>query len=207
MTSAAYTVWLTGLPGAGKTTLAKALAERLLRQGLELEVFSSRRLPPEVSYVPMSWSPEARRDRSQIIAEACRRRMAQGKICLVEGSWPSRADREDARLRIGELVEIHVSTPLEVCQDRASHVYARASTPELKRDWHEVPGMGMTYEAPEFPELSLDLSFLSTDDAVEQVLALLKSLDYPVERQQAMGLSPEEAEAKVRARLEALGYV
>ena len=166
---------LTGLPAAGKTTLAHALAARLRglegRQVTVLDGDELRRLfAGELGY-----SREDRRlnvmRHAFIAAELCRHDALV--ICAIIA--PYAADRAEMRRMIsaqGRFIEIYLSTPLAVCEQRdPKGLYARARAGALEH----MTGIDDPYEAPERPELTIDAGALGVNECVSEVLAYLQN--------------------------------
>jgi adenylylsulfate kinase len=168
------TVWLTGLPSAGKTTLAEALADRLRVEGRAVEVLDGDEvrtvLSPELGY--------SRADRDANVARigwVAGRIAAHGVVVVVAVVSPFAAARDSVR-SVHETAsvpffEVHVATPVEVCAGRdAKGLYARQRNGGL----NGLTGVDGEYEPPATPELRIDTSGRSVDDAVEELLALLR---------------------------------
>lgn len=147
-------LWLTGLSGAGKTTLARALEAALLDEGrlpfvLDADVVRTG-LNADLGYDAASRSENVRRlgELAKVLADA-------GSIVLVASIAPFAADRARFKERIGaaRFLEVHVATSLEVCQARdVKGLYARAASGELKG----MTGIDSPYEAPTQPDLAID---------------------------------------------------
>jgi adenylylsulfate kinase len=166
-----FTVWLTGLSAAGKTTLAFALERELFARGRACYVLDGDNVRHGLNR-NLGFSPADRSENIRRIAEVARLMNDAGLIVVTALISPRRADRAAARQIIGEasFVEVHVSTPLAVCEARdPKGFYRQARRGELA----EFSGVSAPYEAPEHADLSIDTAQLSLADAVAQLTRLL----------------------------------
>jgi adenylyl-sulfate kinase len=165
----AQVVWFTGLSGSGKTTLANAVAERLADRGLSVEVLDGDILR---AITPTGFSREEREAHARRAAFLASRLAHHGITTVVALVSPYRASRAYARSLCKRFVEVYVSTPLGVCERRdPKGLYARARAGRLQR----FTGIDDPYEAPEAPDLELDTSDLTVDDAACKILDVLFS--------------------------------
>jgi adenylylsulfate kinase len=174
LVSGGGTVWLTGLPSAGKTTIAQALADRLRADDRAVEVLDGDEtrpvLSPELGY--------SRADRDANVARVgwvARLLARNGVLVLASLVSPYTAARDGVRQWHESagvpFFEIHVATPVEVCSQRdVKGLYAR------QRDGHlaGLTGIDGDYEPPASPDLRIDTSGQPLDDSVEELLALLQ---------------------------------
>lgn len=163
------TLWFTGLPGAGKTTLARALQDSV-KPG-HLIILDGDELRATIS-ADLGFSTEDRSEQARRVAALARLLNNQGvnvAVCLVS---PSSRDREMARQVVGTgFVEVFVDAPLEVVEQRdPKGLYAKARRGELKG----LTGLDAPYEAPIAPEVHLRSGEISLRECV---LELLKALD------------------------------
>lgn len=173
----ACTLWLTGLSGAGKSTLAGALQHHLARLGCACSVLDGDRLRAGLNQ-DLGFSPQDRRENIRRIAEVARLMNDAGLMAIAAVISPYRDDRDMARRIIGEaaFVEVHVSTPLAVCEQRdPKGLYKRARNGNLPG----FTGVSAPYEPPLRPALVLDTSRLEVPGCVE---ALLRALHLPAAR-------------------------
>lgn len=168
----APTVWFTGLSGAGKTTIARAVAVLLNERGLAHCLLDGDELRTTLS-ADLGFSPEDRTEQVRRTAHLARILGESGVIPLVALVSPIRADRDAARAlhAPGRFLEVHVATPIEVCEQRdVKGLYRRAREGDLG----DLTGIGQDYEAPLAPELVLDGGDdRSVEDAVAAVAGLL----------------------------------
>ena len=165
----AVTLWLTGLSGSGKSSIARELEQRLHQSGRHVCILDGDNLRFGLNR-DLAFSTEDRRENIRRIAEVARLFNDAGTIVLVPVIAPFRADRERARETIGpdRFVEIFLSTPLDVCESRDTKgLYRRARAGEIE----EFTGIPSPYETPRSPALTLDTSRRSVGDCVEAVLA------------------------------------
>ena len=165
------TVWFTGLSGAGKSTLAFVLEKRLLELGHASYVLDGDNVRHGLNS-NLGFSHEDRTDNIRRIAEVARLMNDAGLIVITAFISPFREDREVARRIIGaeKFLEVHVSTPLTVCEERDTKgMYKRARAGEV----HDFTGVSSPYEAPSDPALSLDTTIADIDSCVEEILRML----------------------------------
>ena len=167
------TVWFTGLSGAGKSTLAFALEKRLLNLGQASYVLDGDNVRHGLNN-NLGFSHADRAENIRRIAEVARLMNDAGLIVITAFISPFREDREVARRIIGadKFIEVHVSTPLTVCEERdPKGMYKRARAGKIQ----DFTGISSPYESPLEPVLSLDTSASDITTGVEAVLAILAS--------------------------------
>jgi bifunctional enzyme CysN/CysC len=144
-------VWLTGLSGAGKSTIADAAERELHAQGVRTFVLDGDNVRHGLNK-DLGFTSEDRAENVRRVAEVARLMMSAGTVVLVALVSPFRADRRAARdlFDAGDFVEVHVRTPVEVCAARdPKGLYAKAASGELPN----LTGVGQDYEEPLTPDL------------------------------------------------------
>lgn len=167
----AATLWFTGLSGSGKSTLANELEIRLTAMGKHTMLLDGDNIRMGLNR-DLGFSEEDRTENIRRIAEVAKLMNDAGLIVLTSFISPFKKDRELARSIIGEdFVEIYVSTPLEECERRdVKGLYKKARSGEIA----DFTGISSPYEQPEQPEIQVDTSNLTLEQAVEQLLQQLK---------------------------------
>ncbi len=162
-------IWLTGLSGAGKSTVAEALVAELERRRLRVDHLDGdtiRQIFPSTGFTPEEREAHVRR-----VGYLASRLERNGLFVVVSLISPSRSARDFARGLCANFLEIHVSTPLEVCEARdPKGLYRRARSGEIR----DFTGISAPYEAPLEPELRLDTSALSVEASVRAILDRLR---------------------------------
>lgn len=165
-------VWLTGLSGAGKSTIANLLEQRLHAQGHHTYLLDGDHVRRGLCK-DLGFSPADRVENIRRLAEVGRLMVDAGLIVLVAAISPFRADRQQARelLGPGGFLEIHVDVPLAVAEARdPKGLYRKARRGELPH----FTGIDSPYEAPDQPELRIDSSLTSAQAAAQQIHELLQ---------------------------------
>jgi bifunctional enzyme CysN/CysC len=167
------TVWFTGLPGAGKSTVAAGVEERLIEAGQPAFLLDGDNLRHGLNG-DLGFDEQARRENVRRTAHVARLLAESGTIALVSLVSPYATDRASAAaLHAADdlpFLEVFVDAPLEVCERRdPKGLYARARAGQLAG----LTGVGAPYEPPASPDLVLDASAASVQDEVERVLELL----------------------------------
>jgi len=163
-------VWLTGLPGAGKSTLARALERRLFSRGGSPILLDGDTLRAGLNG-DLGFSAADRAENIRRLAEVATHLARNGHIAIVAAVSPARDDRAAARrIADSKFREIYVATPAEVCESRdpKGH-YAKARAGALQG----FTGIGNDYEAPEAAELVIDTSTRPVTEGVEEVERML----------------------------------
>jgi len=168
----APTVWFTGLSGSGKSTLARAVAELLRASGVTAHVVDGDELRATLS-ADLGFSLADRAEKVRRAVHLARILGDAGVVALVTLVSPVAADRDGVRAMHpeGRFLEVHVATPLEVCEARdVKGLYARARAGEIT----DLTGVGQPYEPPRTPELVVDASGLEqlADQAALVVAAI-----------------------------------
>ena len=170
-----FALFFTGLSGSGKSTLAQAVLARLLETGSRpVTVLDGDEVRRHLSK-GLSFSREDRDANITRIGYVASEVVRHGGIAICAPIAPYTSARREARQLVqahGRFVEIHVSTPLEVCEARdRKGLYAAARAGKIKG----FTGVDDPYETPESPELRLDTSLLSVNDAADRIIAWLRS--------------------------------
>lgn len=164
-------LWMTGLSGSGKSTLAIALERELQRRGILCRILDGDNIRSGINN-NLGFSPADRRENIRRIAEVARLFVDTGIVTIAAFISPSEELRRMAAGIVGEgdFVEIYVSTPLSVCEERdVKGLYAKARRGEIS----EFTGISAPFEAPQSPALSIDTSARPLGDCVEDVLKLI----------------------------------
>lgn len=164
-------LWLTGLSGSGKSTIAIALERELHKRGLLCRILDGDNIRSGINN-NLGFSEEDRVENIRRIAEIGKLFVDTGIITVAAFISPNNDLRRMAARIIGEedFLEIFVSTPLEECEKRdVKGLYAKARRGEIKN----FTGISAPFEAPEHPALSLDTSKMSLEASVQALLELL----------------------------------
>ncbi|GBF72222.1 adenylyl-sulfate kinase [Paenibacillus sp. 598K] len=167
-------VWLTGLSGAGKTTLAEATRELLVHSGTACVVLDGDRLRAGLNR-DLGFSAADREENMRRTAEAAALFLEQGFVVLVATISPSAAARAAIRDRFREaaFAEVYVKCPLAVCEDRdPKGLYGRARRGEIR----QFTGIDAPYEPPDRPELILDTERISVEDNARALAHSVRSM-------------------------------
>lgn len=166
-------LWMTGLSGSGKSTVAIALERELHSRGRLVRLLDGDNVRTGINR-GLGFSEEDRRENIRRIAEVSKLFVETGVITIACFVSPTRDLREMARDIVGadDFREIYISTPLEECERRdVKGLYARARRGEVKN----FTGISAPFEAPEHPALSLDTSVLPVEESVQRIIELLKN--------------------------------
>ena len=174
----AVVVWLTGLSGSGKSTIAQALERRLHAGGFFTKLLDGDNIRVGLSN-NLGFSAADREENIRRIAEAAKLFLDGGIICLCSFVSPTQAIRDLAREIVGpaDFLEVYVNAPLEVCEDRdVKGLYRKARAGEIK----DFTGIDAPFEAPETPFLELKTGEETLDESVDRLYeALLSRVTYP----------------------------
>jgi bifunctional enzyme CysN/CysC len=167
-----FVVWLTGLPGAGKSSIANAVERRLHGLGRHTYVLDGDNLRRGLSK-DLGFTPADRAENNRRAAEVAKILFDAGLIVVAAFVSPFRADRATTRALFGEgeFVEVHVDVPVALAAERDTKgLYARAREGGLAN----LTGAGGAYEAPESPEVHLDMAALDVEAAADVVVRALE---------------------------------
>lgn len=166
------TLWLTGLSGSGKSTVAVAAERALVERGRLAYVLDGDNVRHGLN-ANLGFSPEDRAENIRRVAEVAKLFTDAGVIVLTSFISPYRADRDAARAIFGEgdFVEIYVSASLETCEARdPKGLYKKARAGQIP----DFTGVSAPYESPEQPELVLDTGKLSVPESVSALFRYLE---------------------------------
>lgn len=165
-------IWLTGLSGAGKTTIATALERRLFLSGRHTYLLDGDILRGGLCS-DLDFSAAARCENIRRAGAVAALFADAGIIVIAAFISPFRADRARARAMVpeGRFIEVYVNASLAVCEQRdVKGLYARARAHQLK----EFTGISAPYEAPQCPEIELPTDHLTPEESTRRVMDYLE---------------------------------
>ena len=169
-----FTVWFTGMSGAGKSTISRLLEQRLRGQGAQVEVLDGDVVRTHLSK-GLGFSKEDRDENIRRIGFVCELLSRNGVIAIAAAISPYRAVREEVRGRIPNFVEVYVQCPLEVLAGRdVKGLYKKALAGEVA----QFTGISDPYEPPLAPEVTIDSSTETPEQSLERIWAALDNLGY-----------------------------
>lgn len=167
-------MWLTGLSGAGKSTISELLASELQRRAYGVEVLDGDEVRTHLSK-GLGFSREDRDTNIARIAFVASLLTRHGAAVITAAISPYSRAREEARRRIGRFLEVHVHASLdELVRRDVKGLYARALAGELPH----FTGVSDPYEAPETPDVVVDTEREAVEESVAKILAALERLGY-----------------------------
>jgi bifunctional enzyme CysN/CysC len=168
-------LWLTGLSGAGKSTIATELERELFNLGRHVYVLDGDNIRHGLG-ADLGFSPKDRTENIRRVGEVAKLFADAGVICVTAFISPYRADRDLVRKIIprDRFIEVFVNAPLDVCEQRdPKGLYAKARAKEIK----EFTGVSAPYEPPAIPEIELRTDQLSVPESVAKILEYLQIQD------------------------------
>ena len=193
---AGFTIWLTGLPCSGKSSIATLLAERLLNQGQLVEVLDGDVVRKSLS-LGLGFTREDREHNVRRVGFVANLLSRNGVVVIVALVSPYRATRAEVRATIGRFVEVHVDCPVSECERRdVKGMYKKARAGLLRG----FTGIDDPYECPARPEVTLHTDRETVEESAGLVLGALPRLGYGLEER-----SPPVSAPSVRQRMLELG--
>ncbi len=169
-----FTLWFTGLSGAGKTTISRIVREELLRRGRNVEVLDGDEVRENLSK-GLGFSKEDRDTNIKRIGYVAKLLTRNGVAVITAAISPYRETRDYVRREIGNFVEVYVKCPIEVCIQRdVKGLYKKALAGEIK----QFTGVSDPYEEPLNPEVVVETDRETPEESAAKVIRRLEELGY-----------------------------
>ena len=178
MTKNGWCVWITGLPGSGKSTVSSTLLELLEKDEVHAQLLSSDALRKVMTPKP-TYSLEERNSVYETLVYIAELLTQNGVNVVIDATGNLKRYRDNARKRISSFIEVYLECPLETCMQREAR---RTGTSQAPRRIYEragkgqaptVPGVGQPYEPPSNPEITLNTTKHSPMESAKKVLKRL----------------------------------
>lgn len=197
-----FTLWFTGLPCSGKSTLAKKVEEILLERGLNVELLDGDDVRKNLSK-GLGFSKEDRDTNIRRIGYVCKLLSRNGVVAIAAAISPYRQVREENRKAIDRYVEVYVKAPVEVLTQRdVKGMYKKALAGELPN----FTGISDPYEEPVSPEIVVETDKETVEESTNKIIRTLELMGY-IPGGSAEGDYSREEEEKIKSRLKDLGYI
>ncbi len=195
-----FTVWFTGLSGAGKSTISHLLKEKLKEFGRDVEILDGDVVRTNLCQ-DLGFSGQDSDITIQRIAFICKLLTRNGVAVISTAISPYREARDKARNEIGNFIEVYVKCPLEVCVERdVKGLYKKAFKGEIQ----SFTGVSHPYEEPRNPELTLETNKETVEESTNKIIKKLIGLGYLNTKEDVYS---SEEESKIIKRLSGLGYI
>ncbi|MCI0490946.1 MAG: adenylyl-sulfate kinase [Blastocatellia bacterium] len=196
-----FTIWFTGMSGAGKTTLARLIEAELKNREHRVEVLDGDIIRTNLSK-GLGFSKEDRDTNIRRIGFVCNLLTRNEVVAIAAAISPYREVRDEVRQMIGSFVEVYVKCPIEVLAERdVKGLYKRAFAGEIEH----FTGIDDPYEEPLSPEAVVETDTETPEQSAAQILAKLEEMNLIAPA--LPDAYSDEDDEEIRRRLEALGYV
>jgi adenylyl-sulfate kinase len=197
-----FTLWFTGLSGAGKTTLARGMEAILREREMKVEVLDGDIVRQNLSK-GLGFSKEDRDTNIKRIGFVCKLLTRNGVVAIGSAISPYQEVRDFIRQDIGRFVEVYVKCPLETLIARdVKGLYKKALDGEIKN----FTGISDPYEEPLNPEVTVDTSEETPEESIAKIIAKLEELAY-IQPDTEQDVYTQEERETVENRLHELGYI
>jgi len=175
-----WAVWITGLPGSGKSSIAREVQRRLLKLGVKSRILSSDELRKRITPAP-KYTEEERDFVYETLALTAKNLTDEGVNLIIDATGNRRRYRERCRGEISRFAEIYLRCSLELCIEREERRIELSNAPRgiyekaFAGRSRTVPGVGAPYEEPLNPELTVDSEELSVQECAEKIVGELKT--------------------------------
>jgi adenylyl-sulfate kinase len=167
-----FTIWFTGLSGAGKSTVSERVYARLKQNGAKVELLDGDVVRTHLSK-GLGFSKEDRDTNIRRIGFVCELLSRNGVIAIVAAISPYRAVRDEVRSSIRNFIEVYVHCPVEVLAERdVKGLYKKALAGEIE----SFTGVSDPYEPPLQPDVAIDSSKEDIEESVEKVIAKVREM-------------------------------
>jgi adenylylsulfate kinase len=167
-------IWLTGIPGSGKTTIAVQLQKYFEKNKFPSDILDGDEIRKTLSK-DLGLSPEDRKEHNRRVIFVAQILSKNGVTAIVPLISPYRETRSFARTEIPNFVEVWVKASVDECIKRdPKGLYKKAQAGEIKN----LTGLQAPYEEPENPELIIDTEKHSIDESIELIISTVKKLGY-----------------------------
>jgi len=167
-------IWLTGIPGSGKTTLALELKKFYDQKGLPIDILDGDEIRKTLSK-DLGFSPEDRKEHNRRVIFVAKILAKNGVTTIIPLISPYRETREFARKEIPNFIEVWVKASVDECKKRdPKGLYKKAMAGEIKN----LTGLQAPYEEPQNAELVLDTEKHTVEESAELVISTVKKLGY-----------------------------
>lgn len=168
------TVWFTGLPAAGKTTISQGVERELRARGYSVELLDGDIIRQHLTK-GLGYSKEDRDENIRRIGFVAQLLTRNGVIVLVAVISPYREIREEVKKRIRDFIEVYVNAPLEVCEQRdPKGLYKKARAGEIRN----FTGIDDPYEPPLHPDVECRTAEETVEDCIQKVLQYMEASGY-----------------------------
>jgi len=196
-----FTLWFTGLPSSGKSTLARKVEEILLERGMNVEVLDGDEVRETLSK-GLGFSKEDRDTNIRRIGFVAKVLSRNGVVAITAAISPYKDVRDEMRRAIGRFVEVYVQCPIDVLKERdVKGLYKKALAGEIKH----FTGVDDPYEAPTRAEIVIDSDQETVDASVAKIIRTLELMEF-IPREVGADYS-EQDEETIKSRLKDLGYI
>lgn len=169
-----YTIWFTGLPSSGKSTLARVLRDELIKNNKHVEILDGDEVRLRLSK-GLGFSKEDRDENIRRISYVANLITKCGAVAVTCAISPYKSIRQEAREEIGNFVEVFVDCDLDECIRRdVKGLYKKALSGEIKN----FTGISDPYEKPDNPEITVNTSSQTIEQSLKTILNGLTELDY-----------------------------